>query len=251
MKKTILATALSCACPLIFTSAANAVPLIDVKFATGTWSVSANGDVGSTDTSIEELGLDDDNAIFYSIAFEHPVPVIPNVRLKRTNLTLDGTGTLEEDFILDGEVFSAESAITSNIDLSHTDLTLYYGLPEFFLDVDFGLTLRQYQGEFSATTELEQEVVDIDAIIPMVFADVRFDLPLTGLYLGAEANVLSVGDSSLSDYNARIGYSTDVIPFLADLDIEVGYREMSLTAEDDFDADVKIDGAYAQIMLAF
>ncbi len=247
MTKVIVTTVLMC-----LGSLAQALPLFDLKLAVGTWNAGTSGEIGVTNTDIEALGLDDDTATFYFVAFEHPVPVIPNVRLKRTELEITGMETLTETFTLDEQTFAVNSDLNTDIDLSHTDLTLYWGLPEFYLDVDFGLTLRQFDGDASAETDTLQEQIDLDVIIPMAFADVRLDLPLTGLYLGAEGNILSIGDNTLTDYNARIGYSTDAIPFLADLDFEVGYRAMELTLEDeDLATDIKIDGVYAQLMLVF
>lgn len=249
MLKHALAVSLCCA-----TSSAFAAPLIDLKLAAGVWDTSLSGELGETATDVETLGIEDENGTFYMVAFEHPIPVIPNVRVKQTNLELDGNAVLEETFTLDDQTFTVGTDVLTDIDLSHTDFTLYWGLPEFYLDVDFGLTARVFSGEASVVApEAEiEETVDLDVTIPLLFADVRLDLPFTGLYLGAEVNGLSVGDNSIIDYNARIGYSTDVIPFLADLDFEIGYRNFSVELdEDDIQADIELDGPYVQIMLAF
>ena len=248
LKKTILA-ALCCAA-----SSSYALPLIDLKIAAGVWDSSPSGDLGESVTSVNTLDLDDDQATFISIAFEHPIPVLPNLRLKQTDVEYEGDTVLTETFTLDEQTFSAEADLLTDIDLSHTDITLYWGLPEFYLDVDFGITGRIFDGEATAVSEDADisETVDLDAVIPLLFADVRLDLPLTGVYLGAEFNGLAVGDNSIIDYNARVGYSTDIIPFLADLDFEIGYRSFTIELdEDDIETDITFDGPYAQIMLAF
>jgi len=228
--------------------------VIDLKIAAGVWSTSPSGDLGETTTDVDALALDDENSTFYSIAFEHPIPVLPNIRLKQTGLEFSGDTVLDETFILDDQEFTVGVDAVSDIDLSHTDVTLYWGLPELIVDVDFGINIRSFSGEAKVTSEMaaRTDIVDLDVVLPMLFADVRIDLPFTGFYVGAEANALSIGDSSMIDYNARIGYSTDVIPFLADLDFEVGYRSFNVELdEDDIQADITIDGPYAQIMLVF
>ncbi len=248
LKKTIVAL-LCCAANSSF-----AAPLIDLKLAVGVWDSSPSGDIGESVTDVDTLDLDSDQATFFSIAFEHPVPILPNFRLKQTEVEYDGDTVLSETFTLDEQTFTAEADLLTNIDLSHTDVTLYWGLPEFFLDVDFGITGRFFDGEASArSTDADiEETVDLDVTVPMLFADARLDLPLTGLYVGAEFNGLSVGDNSIIDYNARVGYSTDIIPFLADLDFELGYRNFTIELdEDDIQTDVTFDGPYAQLMIAF
>lgn len=252
MYKKLLTAALCCA-----SSSAFAAPVIDLKLGAGIWQATPSGDLGATSTEVEDvLGLEEENGTFVFVAFEHPIPVLPNVKVKAMDLDYSSTALLTEEFILEDENFAADTQVLTDVDLSHTDITLYYGLPEFYLDVDFGLTARVFDGEASVASDTSTlaEQIELDGTIPMIYADVRLDLPLTGLYLGAEANFLSISDSSLTDYNVRIGYSTDVIPFLADLDFEMGYKSFALELdEEDFDvgADIEIDGPYAQIMLAF
>lgn len=247
---------LLCCTLVCSSSSAFAAPLIDLKLAAGVWQATPTGELGVTATDIEDLALEEENANFFSIAFEHPVPILPNIRLKQTSLEYDGETVLTETFTLDDVTFSVDADTVTDVDLSHTDLTLYWGLPELVIDVDFGLTVRSFSGEASVVADsagiTQTETVDLDVTLPMLFADVRLDLPLTGLYVGAEGNALSVGDSSIIDYNARIGYSTDVVPFLADLEFELGYRSFEVELdEDDIQADITIDGPYAQIMLVF
>ncbi|BFM05359.1 TIGR04219 family outer membrane beta-barrel protein [Halioxenophilus aromaticivorans] len=249
MTKKLLLAAL-----MMGSSSAFAAPLIDLKIAAGVWQATPSGPLGETSTDVEDLALEEENSTFFSIAFEHPVPVLPNIKLKRTELDYEGDTVLSETFTLDDATFTVNTDVLTDVDLSHTDVTLYWGLPELIIDVDLGLNIRSFSGEASVVSEQanQSETVDLDVTLPMLFADVRIDLPLTGFYVGAEGNALSVGDSSLIDYNARIGYSTDVIPFLADLDFEIGFRSFELELdEDDIQADITIDGPYAQIMLVF
>ncbi len=235
-------------------SLATAAPVIDLKIAAGVWQATPTGELGETATDIDQLGLDEENATFFSVALEHPVPVLPNIRLKQTGLEFEGDTVLTETFTLDDVTFDVDLDAKTDIDLSHTDVTLYWGLPELIVDVDFGLNFRSFSGEATVVSETaaRTETVDLDVTLPMLFGDVRIVLPLTGFYIGAEINALAVGDSSILDYNARIGYSTDVIPFLADLDFELGFRSFEIELdEDDIQADITVDGPYAQIMLVF
>lgn len=250
MKKLIAITALSS-----LTSLTQALPLVNLDVGAGVWTPEYSGDLGSSDTTVDALNFSEDNANIYYATLEFPVPVIPAIRLKHTDLSTSGSGQV--DFTLDEINFSGTSDVNVDLDLTHTDYTLYWGLPKFYLDVDFGATIRQFDGEAIANGqnvdgEPRTENVDIDVIIPMLFADVRLDLPLTGLYLGVDGNFVSVGDNSLSDFTAKVGYNTDALPILFDLEFEAGYRSMELTVdESDIQADVTIEGPYLGMQIAF
>ena len=247
MKKLILGAALTALTPLSY-----AVPLVDLELGASSWNASYSGEIGASSTSVDALGFDDDTANSFYVTLELPIPLIPNIRLKTTDLEAVGSNTLTTAFQFNNQGFAVGDVVNTDIDLSHTDITLFYGLPEFYLDVDFGLTLRVFDGDASAATAALQEAVDLSFVIPMAYADVRLDLPFTGLYLGVEGNVLSIGDNSLTDFSARLGYSTDVIPFIADLDFELGFRSMDLKLEDeDLNTDLTIDGPYLGVTLAF
>lgn len=247
MNRTLLGLSL-----LALASPSIAAPIIDLGVSVGRWNAEPEGTVGSTETDIDVLGLDEESGNVLTAVFEHPIPVIPNIRIKRTALDLSGTGTLTEDFTFDDVTFPAGQTVNTDIDLTHTDFTFYYGLPELIVDIDLGATVRVFDGEASAITTLLQEEADLDFAIPMAFASVRIDLPLTGLFVGAEGNAISYDDNELTDFTAKVGYSTDIIPFLADLEIEAGYRSMDLKIDDDdLEADIKIDGPFANLTLAF
>lgn len=247
MKRSLLGLSL-----LALSSTSFAVPGVDVDVSAGIWQATPEGTVGKTETDIEALGLEEENGNVLSVTLEHPVPSIPNIRIKRTTLDFSGSGTLDEAFTFDDVTFPVSEKINSDIDLSHTDFTLFYGLPELVVDLDLGLTARVFDGKASAVTTSLEESADLDFAIPMAFASVRIDLPLTGLYIGAEGNMISYDDNELTDLEAKVGYSTNIVPLVADLELEVGYRSLDLKIDDDdLEADITVDGPFANVRLAF
>lgn len=255
MKKLILAAAMAGT-----TSLTQALPLVNLDIGAGAWRPDYSGDLGVSDTNVEDLGLSEETANVYYATLEFPLPLIPAIKVERTELETDGQANLNVDFTLEDFTFNANGDVTTDLDLTHNDVTIYWGLPKFYLDVDFGVTLRQFDGEAAVTgqttvngvTAISTETVDLDVIIPLAFADIRLDLPLTGLYGRVEGNILSIGDNSLTDFTAVIGYNTDALPILFDLEFEAGYREMSLTLDnEDLEADVSIGGPYLGMQIAF
>ena len=84
-------------------------------------------------------------------------------------------------------------------------------------------------------------------MIPLLYAQARFDLPFTGLSLGVEANGISYDDDTLYDVKINLAYE-----FAFGLGIEAGYRAFDLEYDDDDEfADVTIGGAYAGVVWDF
>src|SRR5690606_13207457 len=95
---------------------------------------------------------------------------------------------------------AASTAVDSNINLSHTDATLYWGLPIPlpYLDIDFGLTARMFDGDATVDGGGQNEAVDLDMTLPMVYGSVKLGSPF-GLYAAADVNWVGVGDNKMTD----------------------------------------------------
>ncbi|MFT7561556.1 MAG: outer membrane protein [Flavobacteriales bacterium] len=229
----------------------------------GIWSASLDGSVGADATPVttDELGYSSAQNTFAFVAFEHLVPVIPNIRLAVTDLGLTSSASISREFIFEGLTIPADAATTSEIDLSHTDVTLYYQILDNYLSFDIGLTGRTFDGfanidyTTEATDELpavtEGESIKLDGTIPMIYSMLQVDLPLTGWYAGASLNFIGFDGDSFSDIDAKIGYMTNGL--VLDFGFDLGYREMSLTIKEltDLNADISASGPYASIFAHF
>lgn len=226
--------------------------LFGVYVGAGTWQQEYSGDVtsGISDVDIEnDLGLDDDdNTIFYA-AFEHGVPVLPNIRAQHFSLDVAGENVLSRTIEFNGQVFSISDAVSTMVDLSQTDAVLYYEVLDNVVSLDLGLAISRLDGEFEVATSVDRASADFDEVIPMLYVKARFDLPLTGLWAGVEAQGISYDDDSLIEYNAQLGYESDI-----GLGIEAGYRavQIEFDAFDDVDkAEIDVSGPYAAINYHF
>ncbi len=239
---------------LLFVSApAYSAPLVDFSVSVSQWQPDYSGEIGTDlDTAtLDELGFDDDDHNIVTLIFKHPIPGLPNVRIQDTDLSTDANGTLVRDLVIDGVTFSASDDVNTDLDLSHTDVTLFYSPLNNWVKLDLGLTGRRFDGEVEVTSSLASEDATLDEWIPMLYAGVRFELPLTGLYADATVNAISYDDNSLTDLTAAIGYTTDGLG--VDLFAELGYRSFSLEVDDidDAEGDLDIDGAYFSVGLKF
>jgi outer membrane protein len=248
MKKTATAIAL-----VLASGNAAALPLIDFWAGAYSWNTAYTGDVSADpiDLSLENtLQLEDSTNNVIWAAFEHPVPLVPNIQIKQTNLETTGMGSIDQSFEFGGETYSESVDLVSNIDLSHTDLTLYWGLPLPIVTVDFGLNIRQFDGELT----INDGSTVLDAPIPMLFARVGGYLPFTGLSLMAEANYIGVGETNHMDVQVVARYTLPIIPVL-DVNIEAGYRAFQLNIDptdfgggsNDLNADIDMSGVFVGI----
>ena len=251
MKKILSAAVLAAALP----QAASALPLVDFYAGGYYWDQTITGDVSNGQADLEDdLNLDAGGQNVLYLAFEHPIPVVPNLKIKSTDMSSDGTGT-DVDFTVDGN--NVKGTVASELDLTHIDYTMYWSLPLPIVTFDFGLTLRQFDGSITAIatvpeTDSSDVAEDLDFIVPMGYLKAGVDIPLTGLSLGGDINVISIGDTGITDYDLNMTYVLPLIPLL-DVGITAGYRSFDFELdEDDFgdlSAEATIAGPYIGLSL--
>ncbi len=210
----------------------------------------ASGSLGTLVDIEDDLGFDDEtNTVFYAL-LEHPIPIIPNIKVQQTDLDLSASGTASVDIDFGGIDITVDGDVDSKIDLSHTDFTLYYELLDNWVSLDIGLTARLIQDGLIEITEVstgDTESFEADGVLPLLYVAAKFDLPLSGLYVAADVNGLGANDDSIIDYRARIGYESGI-----GLGIEAGFRSFEIDYDDDDDtADLTIDGNYIGVFYHF
>jgi outer membrane protein len=218
---------------------------LGVYTGVGYWNANFSGDVIAGVSVEDELNIEGGNSSYAYIAFEHPIPLIPNIKLAHTTLKDSGVGALAQSFTFNGEVFSAGQAVASEIDLTHTDVTLYYELLDIGMDLDIGITGRYFQGEVAVNSTRE----NLNALIPMLYGHAKFGLPLTGAYFGGDINYANFSGHQIADYAIAVGWETENF-ILPEIGIEAGYRSFSVDAGvDDLDVavDTQVDGIFLNL----
>lgn len=172
-----------------------------------------------------ELDLKNKGAFQASVAFEHPIPVIPNVKLKYTKLdTETETNT------------TAEKLAKTEINLDHTDFILYYELLDNIVKADVGVGVTRLNG----TVKQFSQNTDVDEYSPIIYAEAGAKLPFTGFSAKAEATYTNVNDVKITDAQAELQY--DFVKSIAlDLGAKVGYRVLNIELSDLDKRDMKFD----------
>ncbi|WP_111861281.1 TIGR04219 family outer membrane beta-barrel protein [Acinetobacter sp. CFCC 10889] len=168
-----------------------------------------------------EYDLDRKGTVQASVAFEHPVPVIPNVKVKYTKLDTE----------------TEENTVNkTDINLDHTDLILYYEILDNVVKADVGVGATRLNGDVKQFGTS----VDIDEYSPIIYAEVGAKLPFTGLSAKAEATYTNVNDVKITDAQAEVQYNF-VQSMLLDLGAKVGYRIMNIELDDMDKRDMKFE----------
>ncbi|WP_373095789.1 TIGR04219 family outer membrane beta-barrel protein [Zhongshania sp.] len=211
------------------------------------WKQSWEGDVKAGSDGIDmndDLGYDDETGKSFYVALEHPVPVLPNIRLQSTDLDISEKGTLTKSYTFDGKVYAQSEEVDSTTDLSHIDGTFYYEILDNWVNLDVGLTVRMFDGEVSIKGTSGEGAIEIDAPLPMAYVNARFELPLTGLYASALGNVIAYGDNKVTDMTLALGYELGIVG------LELGYRNFDVQLEDDNEeANVTVDGYFLGVVI--
>jgi len=233
-------------------TSASADTVFGVYAGAGSWLQDYHGEIAS---GITEVDVEDDlaigeqqNNVFY-IAIEHPVPVLPNVRVAYARFEAQDRSALDRTIDFNGVIFPDGTDIESLVDMTQGDAVFYYELLDNVLSLDLGVAARYVDGEMEISSAGDSSRAEFSAWIPLGYARARIELPFTGLFIGGEALGLGYNDESMTDANAQIGWHS---PY--GVGIELGYRWYTAQLENHGDldsAEVDVSGPFAALNVHF
>ena len=252
MKKTIIAAGIA---SLLCTSA-QADTLLGLYIGGHMWANQAEGSFGQGNNNQAAFDFNDENQGSFFVALEHPIPLIPNIKIASTTLDTVGGTTISGSFTFDGETYNDGSTLDTTFDANYVDYTFYYELfDNDLLTFDFGITARDLDSQIKVVDvndATSNSDLSVSGIIPLLYVNTIIGLPFTGFNIFAEANFLSYGDSSVYDYQVGVSYA--LLDNLAvDVDLTLGYRAAKLELDDidDLYSDLTFDGVFAGAIVHF
>lgn len=191
----------------------------------------AKGDFRYTDngfTSNTHVNSDSDSLYQVGLYFEHPVPMLPNIRADFTpETTFSGTDGL-------GGV--------NTLKFSQLDATLYYEILDNIVDLDIGVTGKIIDGEVTGTINQS-----FDVIIPMGYIAAGVKIPALPVRLDADIKYVAYSGNSISDMRFKAIWEV-----FAGLEAVAGYRYESLDLdENDIYSTLKIQGPFVGVGYRF
>ena len=175
------------------------------------------------------FGNDDESGYQIGAYLEHPVPVLPNLRI---DLTSEST-------------FSGADGLggVNSVSFEQIDITPYYEILDNVVDIDVGVTFKILDGNVEG-------VIDdsFSEVIPMGYLGAALTVPGTPLSVAGSIKYIGYDGDSFTD--ARIKAVWEIA---AGIEAQAGYRYESLRIDDRFDmnADVTFEGPFVGIGFRF
>jgi len=243
MKKIVLSSAVA-----LMMSTSLSADFLGAEAGVAFWNTKVDGNIRKDGGSIDfqkDLGYGNSqtNNFFYA-SFDHPIPLLPNIKVQQTNFSDDGKGNLSKEFA--GVTFS--SNVTSELTLKQTDIIPYWRILDNWVNFDIGLNIRNIAGNIKITGAGQKADEDFNVIVPMAYAKARFDLPFSGVSIEADGSYIGFNGNSVSDIKGGVVYET---PF--GLGATLGYRKQNITL-DDIDntyGDINAKGIYGGVFFHF
>lgn len=258
MKQTIIAAGIA----TLLTASVQADTLLGLYLGGHVWDAQTTGNFGEKNSTTgkvtsQEFNFKDQQQGSYYIALEHPIPLVPNIRIASTVLDTNGqTDISENDFSFGGISYPVNTTVDTAFDVNYIDYTLYYEiLDNDLFTFDIGLTARDIDGDISIKDDkgiISVSKEEFSAIVPMLYSSMIVGLPFTGFNVFAQGNYTGYDDSSIYDFQAGISYA--VLDNLAvDLNVELGYKVVKMDIEDidDIYADMEFKGVFAGATVHF
>lgn len=189
-------------------------------------SVSGDFDYKSTQT---QFSSDDESSYQVGLFVEHPLPLIPNIRIDFTPETtfsgLDGIGG------------------TNKVSFEQTDITPYYEVLDNVIDIDLGVSFKMIDAQIDGAID-----DSFSEVIPMGYLGMALTPPLSPLSVEGSVKYIGYDGDSLTDARIKVLWKMAV-----GLSAQAGYRYESLKISDRFDTntDVTFKGPFVGLNYRF
>jgi outer membrane protein len=194
----------------------------------------------------DDLKWKESGDIFIKAYLEHPVPIIPNIKLGYTGFSHEGEGSVKAFYW--GDIVSFNGDIDSKLALDIYDVTLYYEIFDNWINFDVGLNIKYIDGTIDVKTLTDDEHKSFQAPIPMLYAKGRVDLPATDISFQVEGNYISYDSNTLYDVEVGARYT-----FALGFGVEAGYKSFKMKIDDidNLTMDADFDGVYGKVVWDF
>ena len=209
--------------------------VIGVKGDLSYWAYDGQANMAAQ-TAASDQDLKRKGAAQLSLAIEHPVPLIPNAKIRYVNLK-----TQTENEVAGQPVY--------DINMDHADFILYYEILDNIVNADVGVGATTLNGH---VTTLALSKTDIDKTVPVIYATAGAKLPFTGLSAKGEVLYSNFNDAKITDAQAELQYNF-IDNLLVDVGLKAGYRILDIKLDDYEKNDLKFNfkGPYIGLDIHF
>jgi len=254
---------------LVLAGSSKAVPLIDFEASIGLIQQKPSGYLSyeeeSEDDRIDVQGdarFRDKTKPWVKFKLEHPIPIIPDIKLAYMPMKFDGSGILKAELTWGDYKYREGTEFNLSLKLDRVDTTLYYNFPFIKtvtagkLDIEFGLNVRtimldvKLSGTDKNTGERVTESASITFPVPMGHLAVEIR-PISRVSLVGELNYIGYGKNTYHDYIAGLRLNPRVLTPLKPF-VEVGYRYEKLKIDEEgVKTGFEVKGLYGLVGVRF
>lgn len=218
---------------------------------TGDYSkLSLSGRAGDQ-TFSQPLQFSDDDWQSWSVAFEHPLPLLPNIALRRQTATWSGNTQLDANLRLDQYLYSRQSKINNSFDFQSTDLSFYYEvLDNSLLAFDVGITAMVYDAGLAVTEPAKKR--SVSGVLPLLYGNVTVHVWGTDTALFGQAHYTDYHHQQWTQSKIGVAYQfLDLTALLVSVKLGWQHQSIILTGKDQLDMDFRMDGPFLALEADF
>ena len=213
---------------LALSGSAATADVLSFSIGGGVWNEDPSGGiykvVDTTEVNVkDEFFWKEESQGYLFATLEHPVPILPNVRLSYVTLDHAGSGNVT-GFDFDGVTYSGN--VANDFKIAQTDLLFYYEVLDNVVSLDLGLSARIMDIDYKINDAVNNTADSVSATIPMLYGLIGGS-PMPGMLISAEGYYMTYDGSTVSDFNAKIAYTTDYF-----IGFEGGYRSQTIELDD-------------------
>jgi len=222
---------------------------LSVSVGGGFWNESPSGNLQKT-SDTDPVDVNDDlfwkseSQGYFFATLEHPIPILPNVRIISTKIDQSGSGNA--NFTFNGLPFNT-GTVSNDVSIKTTDVIAYYEVLDNIVSLDLGINIRSLSVDYNITNGINTTKDSVSETVPMLYAAIGAS-PWPDLIISGEVSYIAFSGSSVSDVTAKISYTTDFF-----VGLEAGYRKQTFKLDDvsDTNADLTFGGVFAGAYLKF
>lgn len=237
---------------LLMSGVVSADAVLGVRASANLWLPSTTGGYGS-ERAFPNFTFDDKSTPSYALAFEHFIPLLPNLRWQQDSFQTEGLVVLDEPFSFAGNRFAAGTSLETQLELKQQDIILYYELFDNDLfQFDFGLVAKQVKGDVIISTDTRSVSQPLSQWLPLLYLDTQIALPALPFGVFAQLQGVKWQDSQI--FEGQIGIIFPLFEtLLLDGYLQSGFRvkELKLDNVDNLYSQIKVSGLFAGITLHF
>jgi len=209
-------------------SAASAATILGFGAEVDYYSPTASGDF-QYKTTPTTFSSDKESAYQIGLYFEHPVPMLPNLRIDYT-----------PDTSFSG---SNGAAGTNKVTFNQLDVTPYYEILDNIVDLDIGVSFKILDGKVAGLVN-----ESFNQVIPMGYLGAGVSIPAMPLSFSGSVKYVGFSGDSLTDARVKAVWNV-----FAGLQAQAGYRYESIEIKDRFDmkSNVAFKGPFVGVGYSF